>query len=117
MDETDSETTQLVFQAEDVDNAATFSATTNDISSRPVTAASVAWSPPQWSTVGESGPDQRTTDIASVIQEIVDRQPVGDQTGWVSGNSLVIIITGTGKRVAESYEGGSPPLLHVEYIP
>jgi len=47
-----------------------------------------------------------------VIQEIVDRG------GWAGGNSLVIIISGTGERVAESYDGASSaaPLLHVEYI-
>jgi hypothetical protein len=61
--------------------------------------------------VGEAGLDQRTPDIASVIQEIVSRP------GWTSGNSLVVIITGTGERVAESYDGvaAAAPLLHVEY--
>jgi hypothetical protein len=34
-----------------------------------------------------------------------------------NGNSLVIIITGTGERSAESYDGrpSGAPLLHVEY--
>ena len=46
--------------------------------------------------MGEAGPYQQTPDIASVIQEIVDR------AGWRSGNSLALIITGTGnKGVAE----------------
>ncbi len=63
--------------------------------------------------MGEAGPDQQTPDIASVIQEIVDRG------GWNSGNSLVIIITGTGTRTAEAYDGdqAGAPLLHVEYVP
>ncbi len=60
---------------------------------------------------GEAGSDQQTPNIASVIQEIVNH------SDWFEGNSLVIIITGTGERVAESYEGTSSgaPLLHVEY--
>jgi hypothetical protein len=72
----------------------------------------VSWVPPDWLTAGEAGLDQRTPNLSSVIQEIVSRP------GWVSGNSLVIIITGTGKRVAEAYEGSSAgaPLLHVEYF-
>jgi hypothetical protein len=61
--------------------------------------------------VGEVGPDQQTPDIAPIIQEIVNRP------GWSSGNSLVIIVSGTGERVAESYRGdpAGAPLLHVEY--
>ncbi len=33
------------------------------------------------------------------------------------GNALVILVTGTGERTAESYNGSSTkaPLLHVEY--
>jgi hypothetical protein len=46
-----------------------------------------------------------------VIQEIVNRP------GWTAGNSLVLIVTGTGERVAESFDGeaDAAPLLHVEY--
>ncbi|MHC4626147.1 MAG: proprotein convertase P-domain-containing protein, partial [Planctomycetota bacterium] len=61
-----------------------------------------------------------TSDIASVIQEIVD------QDGWAAGNALVIIITqapdiaSTGIREPESYDGagGSEdrrPVLVVQY--
>jgi hypothetical protein len=56
-----------------------------------------------------AGADQRTPNLAPVIQEIVNRP------GWASGNSMVIIITGTGKRAAESYSGGAPPVLHIGY--
>ena len=54
-----------------------------------------------WTTVGQAGPDEQTSNIAAVIQEIVNRP------GWSSGNALAIIITGTGKRVAESFNGVS----------
>ena len=47
----------------------------------------------------EAGPDQQTPNIAAVVQEIVNR------SGWSNGNSLVIIIYGTGERTAESYDG------------
>jgi hypothetical protein len=71
----------------------------------------VPWAPTPWGTVGEAGPDPEIPDIASVIQEIVGR------SGWSSGNSSVVIITGAGKRVAEAYDGvpAASPLLHVEY--
>ncbi|HXV64356.1 MAG TPA: Ig-like domain-containing protein [Vicinamibacteria bacterium] len=109
VDEVTTGATSLTVQGEDVDNASTFSSSTGNISSRPRTAAAVPWSPAPWPTVGEAGPDQQTPDIASVIQEIVDR------SGWASGNSVVVIVTGTGKRTAESFRGSLAPMLHVEF--
>jgi VCBS repeat-containing protein len=111
VDETDSEATDLIIEGEASDNATTCVSSSGNISSRPRTTASAAWSPSPWTTIGEAGFDQQTPDIAAVIQEIVDRP------GWASGNSLVIIITGTGQRTAESYNGdqAGAPLLHVEY--
>ncbi len=55
----------------------------------------------------------QTSDISSIVQEIVDRG------GWASGNSMVLIVEGSGKRVAEAYDGESAnaPLLVIEYIP
>ncbi|MEE9533776.1 MAG: hypothetical protein V3W06_05115, partial [Acidimicrobiia bacterium] len=111
VDERNSGATSLTIWGEAIDNAPTFTNSSGNISSRTRTTASVAWSPVAWTTVGQAGPDQRTPDIASVIQEIVNR------TGWSNGNSLVIIITGTGERTAESYNGdqAGAPLLHVEF--
>jgi hypothetical protein len=112
VDEISSDTTSLTIQGEAHDDAPTFNTVSGDISSRVRTAASEPWMPVPWIMVGESGPDQQTPDISSVIQEIVDR------SGWTSGNSVAIIITGTGERVAESYNGtaAGAPLLHVEYL-
>ena len=102
--------TSLTVQGEDVDNAVTFSIADNNISSRATTTSAVSWSPAAWNTVGEAGPDQQTPNIASVIQEIVNRP------GWSSGNALAIMITGTGQRVAEAFDGNAAaaPLLHIE---
>jgi hypothetical protein len=111
VDEPSSGTAALTIEGENVDDASTFAYSDGNISSRTRTATAVSWYPEAWVTVGEAGPDQRTPDISSVIQEIVDRD------GWSAGNSLVIIITGTGERVAESYNGdpNGAPLLHVDY--
>ena len=112
VDEASADSTTLFLQGETVEDALSFASTRNDISSRPRTTAMVSWSPPAWTSVGEAGPDQRTPDLSPIIQEIVNR------AGWTNGNSLVIIVTGTGKRVAESFDGDSAgaPLLHVEYV-
>jgi hypothetical protein len=111
VDETSSVATSLTIVGEDIDDAETFTSTSRDISSRVKTTANVPWSPVAWNTVGQAGPDQRTPDVSQIIEEIVGRP------GWSSGNSLAVIITGTGERVAESYNGdrGGAPLLYVEY--
>jgi hypothetical protein len=110
--ETNSEATSLIIEGEDTDNAEMFVPISWGISSRPRTAASTSWSPAPWLQSGEAGIDQQTPNIASVIEEIVNRP------GWSSGISLVIIITGTGERVAESFDGAqvAAPLLHVEFM-
>jgi hypothetical protein len=111
VDETSTGATSLTVQGEAIGDAPTFASVSGNISSRARTASAVGWTPAPWSTVGESGPDQQTPDISSVIQEVIYRPD------WTSGNSIVIIITGTGKRTAESYNGvaSAAPLLHVEY--
>jgi subtilisin family serine protease len=109
-DETNSTTTSLVIQAEAVDDAAAFTSSYHNISDRPRTATAVNWNNiPAWNTVSEK---QLSPDISPVIQEVVSR------TGWNSGNDLVLIITGSGERTAESYDGesGNAPLLHIEYM-
>jgi hypothetical protein len=108
-DETTSVATDLTFWGEDTSNASTFSSTSYDISNRTKTTASVTWSNvPPWIIVDENN---QTPDLSPVIQEIVNR---GD---WSSGNAMVVIVTGTGTRIAESEDGESSaaPLLHVEY--
>jgi len=111
VDEENSELTSLTIKGEDVDNADTFASTTDNISLRLTTIADVSWSPDPWMIVGEAGVEHRTSNIASIIQEVVNRP------GWSSGNSLVVIITGTGERTAESFDGDpdGAPLLHVEH--
>ena len=111
VDEVSTGDCNLTIESEDVDNASQFTTDTNNISQRTRTSASTYWEPNIWDTVGEAGVNQRTPDISSVIEEVVGRG------GWSYGNALVLIITGTGTRVAESYNGDSAgaPLLHVEY--
>jgi hypothetical protein len=99
----------LLIEGQAADNPATFTKTTNNISSRARTSADIGWVPAPWGTVGAQGPDQQTPDLTSVMQEIVNRG------GWASGNAMVFIITGTGVRTAEAFEGLFAPVLHVTY--
>jgi hypothetical protein len=109
-DETQNEVTNLILQGQAADNAPTFTTTAHDVSARPRTTASAGWSPVPWTLVGEQGPNERTGDIKAVIQEIVNRP------GWVSGNAIAIIVSGTGHRTARSFETvpTGAALLHIE---
>jgi hypothetical protein len=110
------EPVNLIIEGELSPSPATFSSAAKDISSRSTTTAKVQWSVPNWTATGEQGPDQTTTSIASIIQEIVN------QNGW-SGSSLVLIFRddpanpSLGVRCAESINGSSSgaALLHIDY--
>jgi hypothetical protein len=110
-DETHSGVSSLMIEGEAVDNALTFTNANANISSRALTDATIDWVPAPWTTEGEAGIAQQSPNIASIIQEIVERP------GWSIGNSLVVIISGSGRRNAESFNGDSAgaPVLHVEY--
>jgi hypothetical protein len=112
-DETGSDATSLTFRGQAADNPTTFTSASANISSRPQTAASAIWTPPPWLTVGASGPDQQTSDLSAIISEIVHRP------GWSSGQSIALIITGPGRRVAESRDLGAAgaPRLYINYLP
>lgn len=100
----------LNIEGENADNSAAFAAASRNISNRARTSASTLWIPSSW-TAGAAGAAQRTPDIRSVIQAIVNRN------GWNSGNALSLIIDGFNARSARSFEGraAGAPLLHVEW--
>ncbi len=103
--------TSLTIRADDTGDAAAFMNSKNNVSLRTLTDASAAWAPLAWTKAGEIGLAQRTPDLTGLVQEIVAR------SDWLPGNDLAFVITGSGMRAAESFEGGAAraPLLHVEY--
>jgi len=113
VDETSSGPTALTIHGQDTDNAAAFATQAGNISARQTTSASVSWTVPAWTAVGLAGTAQQTPDLATVIQQIIDRP------GWAPGNALALLVSGNGKRVAESYDGSTQkaPVLWVEFVP
>jgi hypothetical protein len=101
----------LTIRAEASDNAPTYQAVSGNLANRATTAANVAWAPPAWNTVNEAGTGQRTPNISTLVQAIVNRP------GWSQGNALALQISGTGRRTADAFESGATfaPLLHVEW--
>jgi hypothetical protein len=104
----------LIIEGELSANAAGFTSDAFNVSSRPKTTAQVQWSVPNWTTVGDQGPDQTTPSIASIIQEIVN------QNGW-AGGAIVLIFRDNpanpslGIRCAEAGPGNDAALLHISY--
>ena len=113
VDETNNVSTNLTIRGEAADNAEPFTQTYANLSSRYTTNASVNWQPDAWEAEHEF---KNTPDLKDIVQEIVNR------SNWASNNSMVFIITGTGKRTAESYDGAGSneelrPQLFVEIGP
>lgn len=106
VDEISSDPTYLTIHCEASDNASVFTTTAGSISSRLKTSSSVQWDVPAWNTTDI---EKETPNLSSIVQEIVNR------SGWSANSALVFIISGSGKRVAESYNGTSPPMLHVKF--
>jgi hypothetical protein len=138
VDETDTEDpTNVDILGELAANSAQFTTTAFNISSRPMTAAIVDWDNiPLWNNPAgdtgdcdggcDAGPAQRTPDIKSIVQEIVN------QPAWAAGNALSILIrpnlTDTAatlmERTAVSFDRSSgstaglqPPVLTIDYVP
>ncbi|CAA6819329.1 MAG: Chitinase (EC [uncultured Thiotrichaceae bacterium] len=111
VDEVASGATQLTVNGEASGNPATFSNGRNNITARPLTSASVDWSPEAWPNRNEQGVAQQTSDLSMIVQELVN------QSSWDSGQAMAFIISGNGKRVAESFNGNAEgaPTLHIEY--
>jgi hypothetical protein len=110
-DEVHSAAAALSISAHAADNASAFTATAANLSGRTKTAAAVPWQPVPWTTISERGPLQLTPNLAPVVQEIVSRP------GWVSGNALALLVTGTGQRAADAFDDTSaqPAALTVNY--
>lgn len=110
-DENHVATPQLTIQGETVDSALAFAPSKRNLSNRPRATATVTWTPPAWTRIGDAGPDQRTPDLAAILQEVVSRP------GWASGNAIALLISGSGQHVARTFENDADaaPLLHVEY--
>jgi len=100
----------LSIHGQAIDDAPTFTTAKFNVTSRTLTNTSVSWTPPAW-VKAERGPAERTPGLTSVIQEIV-----GPTTNWAAGNAIVLVIAGSGRRVAESFDGARfAPVLHIQW--
>ncbi len=94
------EPTDLTLHAELAGDAVAFTEVRQNISLRTRTSASVNWRPEPWDVEGERSVRQRTPNLAALIHEVVNRPD------WREGNALVLLISGSGRREAVSYDEG-----------
>jgi len=90
-------------------DAAIFEQSPSNISDRTLTNAVVNWEPEEWRRKEYGGDDERTPNLANLMQEVIDLP------NWEVNNALAFIVTGEGQRSINSFGSGNPPLLHVEY--
>lgn len=109
--EPSAEATSLTVQGVAEDNPPAFISARFNVSSQTRTTAEVAWSVRPWLSPEAAGPEQRTPNLSPIVQELVNRP------GWSRGNALAFVISGTGRRLARSFDSSRPkaPLLHVTF--
>ncbi len=110
VDEVKTAAASLTIRGEKSLNPGTYTSVAFNVSARPDTAASVPWSPAPWPTLEAAGNDQRTPNLAAIVQEVIG------QPGWTAGNSVALTVVGSGVRTAHSFDFGSgAPVLVIEY--
>ncbi|NIK66608.1 hypothetical protein FHT67_000032 [Paenibacillus sp. BK720] len=82
-----------------------------NISSRVKSENFVSWKDiPEWTVEHESGPNQQTPNLASLVQQIVNMDD------WKEGNAITFLLTGKGTRTAESFEGAGENADQVAHL-
>jgi len=106
----ESQPTTLEIQAELPGNASALKFEKGDLSRRRRTTASVRWEPTPWVNVGAQ---ERSPNLAPILEEVFA------QAGWQPGNTVVLLIHGSGIRVAQAFDedGRGAPKLYIELEP
>ncbi len=98
----------LSIKSETSGNAAPFEEVNFNLSDRLMSIDSVIWTPEEWTLQDFAGEDQKTPNLASIIKEAID------QPSWTPGNSLALIISGTGQRSAHNFVSGFPSTIEIK---
>ncbi|MDX5320903.1 MAG: Ig-like domain-containing protein [Bacteroidota bacterium] len=114
-DETDDDYSRVNIRVHDMDSASEFTYTDFNVSGRSTLSDSVVWEIPAWNTVQAHTYNERSPEIKSLVQAIVNRN------NWDEDNSISFAIQGIGTRTAYSFNGTTNtdlhPVLWVEYTP
>jgi hypothetical protein len=109
-DEVGSAGTNLTIQGQLDPSPAPFVTTRYNIRDRARTGLVDWMAVPAWTAKNLVTDAQKTPDLKLIVQALVS------QGGWGGGNhAMVFIISGTGQRTADSFEGGYAPRLIINY--
>lgn len=108
-------TSSLTIKGQASGNATTIGTSSNNITSRTATTASVTWSALSTPALTDwtAGTNYQSPDLTAVVQEIANR------SDWCGGNAMAFLLSGVGQRIAASYDAGSStaPTLVINYDP
>ncbi|MCI5159023.1 MAG: hypothetical protein D3906_11435, partial [Candidatus Electrothrix sp. AUS1_2] len=96
--DTETAFSSLIISGEASADSMPFTDTAYNISSRPQTVASVAWTVPEWEYWGDAGSAQRSPDISAIVREIIERD------GFTSESPVTLFLRGDGTRIAASFD-------------
>ena len=99
-DASGSEVRQVTIYGEAIGDAPVYTNDPYNVSTRVRTTANSVWDIPAWTAEGLSGADQRTGELNTVVQELLDR---GD---WASGNAMNFIFIYTGPAIPDGASSG-----------
>ena len=108
-DENQSGPVSIIFHGEASDNALLFQENLRNVTNRQTTVTSVNCNPENWN-IGDAHTAQQTSNLSSIIQEVVNRP------GWSQGNALSFIISSNdfpNHRTAENNITNGPVLTIV----
>ena len=112
-DETTSAPTTITLHTELSGHALPYITTdTFSVSERLKSTDSLIWTIPAWSSIGEAGTNQKSPDLKSIVQQVINHPQ------WQYGNSFSFIISGEGSRVTKSYDllPAAAPKLTINYV-
>ncbi len=105
VDEATAGAARLLIAIEDSAAAQPFRERDRDVSRRADFADAIEWKPKAWSRVDAAGGEQRTPNLAGMLERALCRKD------WKAGNAVAFLISGDGKRVARSRGKGAPRLV------
>lgn len=99
------DTANIRISIEDSTNSAPLNAQNKNLSDRNQLSASLQWNIDSgWGVINEADKKQRTPDLTSLIQDIVNKE------GWKRSQALTFFLKGNGLRYINSYEGSMQAL-------
>lgn len=107
--ETNTDLSGLSILAEASGASSSFENDNANISSRDKLSTVISWKPLEWNYKDEARFSTRTSDLAPLVRQVVDRPD------WSSGQSITFFVEGTGSRSVYSFDSGFPARLTIVY--